>query len=403
MSGNLDSPNLLQTCHVHGLQFNPKYRDGCVLCARAEKDSRARYNLGVVFGAVGALSAAAALVAAFFLLDFGDTDFVGPEKVVALDHGKPLAAPKPSASSDAPRPPAFSDQATGFTVVDLVTTAEPPKTYVDRVRNTTVSIRSPYGRGLGFFVTWDCKVLTNRHLVAPDKLAFLQAVKTLDDLQKQARAAAKRGDDSLNQMAKRLAVELEQRRKSMADEKPDPRRIKVITIDAREYGVKGLKLSEARDMALLELDIRNVCPVAERGDKAALAVGTPLYTISNPKGFDLAVSAARYVAHRRTPPGGPWIVVDNDEEWNGSPLVTDQGMVVGMRTRAPEGVDDVGVALPIAALGWEFNVVFGSGSRTLEVEEVKRDVTGADLPPVDLAASAAGASATAPSRAPRWP
>ncbi len=66
--------------------------------------------------------------------------------------------------------------------------SSPPKNNIERARNATVFIKTSWGVGSGFFISSDCKILTNRHVVEYNK-EKLAALETSIQLQRNAIAA----------------------------------------------------------------------------------------------------------------------------------------------------------------------------------------------------------------------
>lgn len=342
-----------------------------MVCAR-DRGRRGPRGVGTALGVAGLLTLIPVGGYAFFALtqvpdvsadlakierDFNDGKLSAPK---AKD-----AAPGAAGGANAPSSPKVAKQdvgdVEGFTIEDLVANFAPPKTYVDKARNATVLVQSSYGRGSGFFVTQDCQVLTSRHLVAPDDSALRAAEDSLADLRKKASAAARKGDNSLTEMASVLEKELETQRAQAEKEPAKPATVQVQTIDGRRYRIAETRLSKNRDLALLSFKDYHRCPTLPEGPRT-LTKGTPLYGIVNPSGSKLDVQSMFFDSKQGQPRGGPWYYTTarTPARASGAPLVTAKGEVVGVRTRVLGFEDEQGLAIPIIALQQEFDVKLGS-------------------------------------------
>ena len=144
---------------------------------------------------------------------------------------------------------------------------------IERARNSTVSIETPWGTGSGFFVNKNY-IVTNRHVVEFDeeKLAdFKRKIETtrqMIELEQQKINEMKR---TLQQMPKgpsrsQLAIIIasreeelnkvlpryqeEERRLEQLDRKVQPSDIKIVLADGSEHEANYLLVSETSDLAL---------------------------------------------------------------------------------------------------------------------------------------------------------
>ncbi len=251
---------------------------------------------------------------------------------------------------------------------------------IERARNATVSIETPWGTGSGFFVNKNY-IVTNRHVVEFDeeKLAeFKQRMETtrrMIELERQKIEEMKRTyrqmpkgpsrsqlaiiiaqhEEELNKVMPRY--EEGERRLEQLDRKVRPSDIKIIMADGSEYEANYLLVSESSDLALLSL-FSGDWPYIERPPEAsALQQGDKVYTIGSPVGLRSTVTAGVFSGYRKQ--------FDNDQVYlqtdaainpgnSGGPLIDEHGFARGVNTMILRDTEGIGFAIPIDKVFEEF-------------------------------------------------
>jgi len=292
----------------------------------------------------------------------------------------------------------------GGNLEQLLTQEFTPRSDVERAALSAVTIETPMGSGSGFFITPDCYLLTNRHVVRAADVAKRETpkIEAVDGAVRAAQEQLDREEQHLKELRAFLdetrtkidaigdkyqrdralldynrqaaginayAKSIDERRQKFEAGRRKFNEAKVSFADAAwrtdraaEYTVKlknktaltarVVMVSAELDLALLKID-RCTAPFLVPAEQSAVVQGTPVYAIGSPLGITDTVSAgvvsgydANYV---RT---DAKIYAGN----SGGPLVTPQGKVIGINTlkeytRAYEGL---GYAIPIARALQEF-------------------------------------------------
>lgn len=263
--------------------------------------------------------------------------------------------------------------------------AFPPATPVEEARNATVSIKTPWGGGSGFFVTANGYIVTNRHVIRMDPAALntLQAKvdRLAGDLERERRNI-ERVEAQLARVTDRLLrrdveEELRRRREEVAKYTAihqeateqlqlmtrggNPADIRVTLIDGTELGVQSVRFSERTDLALLAVDCYNAPVLKPQGaGSGRMAQGGKVYTIGSPVGLRHTVTSG-VVSGFREHDGQSYIQTDApiNPGNSGGPLVDEKGAVLGVNTMVLRGTQGIGFAIPIQTVREEFGFYMG--------------------------------------------
>jgi S1-C subfamily serine protease len=252
--------------------------------------------------------------------------------------------------------------------------------FIERARNATVSIETPWGTGSGFFVHKNY-IVTNRHVVEFDeeKLADfkhrIETTRRLIELERQKITEMKR---TLRQLPKgpsrsQLAIiitereealnrglpqfEEEERRLAQLDRKVQPTDIKIVLADGSEHQANYLLMSETSDLALLSLFSGDWSYIERPSEKTGMHQGDKVYTIGSPIGLRHTVTAGIFSGYRRQEFDGQ-LYLQTDAAINpgnsGGPLIDEHGYARGVNTMILRDTVGIGFAIPIEKVFEEF-------------------------------------------------
>ncbi|TKB28607.1 serine protease [Desulfopila sp. IMCC35006] len=281
------------------------------------------------------------------------------EAVPVQQKVKPVAAPAPHTTSQ---------------------TAMPGQNAIERARNSTVSIETPWGTGSGFFVNKNY-IVTNRHVVRFDekKLAdFKQKVETtrrLIELEQQKIEEMKQTlqrmdqgparsqlaiiiasrEEELNKFLPRYQQEID--KLNQLDRKVQPEDIKIVLADGSEHVANYLLVSEASDLALMSLFSGEFTYIERPPENREMHQGDKVYTIGSPVGLRFTVTAGVFSGYRQQKADGQ-VYLQTDAAINpgnsGGPLIDEQGFVRGVNTMVLRDTEGIGFAIPIEKVFEEF-------------------------------------------------
>jgi len=360
-----------EECEACGVLFE-KYRRVVARNQAREaeqRDSAGRMAKGVKASALILLLAAVAGSLYFFPAGNNDSPVAGVAEVAApaAPAAVPMiAGPPPAAVPEAVRPAESLTPGKGNPI--------------ERARNATVSIETPWGTGSGFFVNRHYLV-TNRHVVEFDnkKLAeFRHQVETfrqLIDLEQEKLADFRQRlrqmpqgpsrsqlvilIESREEELRRLLPEQEAREKRLAilEQKAQPSDIRIVLANGSEHIANYLLLSDRYDLALLSLFSGEWEFLEQAPPAIPLQQGDKVYTVGSPIGLRHTVTSGVFSGHRRQQEGGP-LYLQTDAAINpgnsGGPLIDEHGYVRGVNTMVLRGADGIGFAIPIETVFEEF-------------------------------------------------
>jgi S1-C subfamily serine protease len=251
---------------------------------------------------------------------------------------------------------------------------------IERARNSTVSIETPWGTGSGFFVNKNY-IVTNRHVVQFDeqKLADLkrkmETSRRMIELEQQKISEMKRTlqklpkgpsrsqlsiiiashEEELNKFLPRYQEE--ERRLELLDRKIQPSDIKIVLADGSEHVANYLLVSETSDLALMSLFAGDWTYIERPPHKIGMHQGDKVYTIGSPVGLRHTVTAGIFSGYRQQQIDGP-VYLQTDAAINpgnsGGPLIDEHGFVRGVNTMILRDTEGIGFAIPIEKVFEEF-------------------------------------------------
>lgn len=251
---------------------------------------------------------------------------------------------------------------------------------IERARNSTVSIETPWGTGSGFFVNKHY-IVTNRHVVEFDdsKLAeFRNRIETNRRLIELERQKIDEMRSTMRRMPKgpsrsQLAILIEnreaelarvmpqveegERRLSQLDRKVQPSDIKIVLADGSEHEANYLLISDSCDLALMSLFSGESTYIERPPRNVGLHQGDKVFTVGSPVGLRHTVTAGIFSGYRQQESDGQ-IYLQTDAAINpgnsGGPLIDEQGYVLGVNTMILRGTEGIGFAIPIEKVFEEF-------------------------------------------------
>jgi S1-C subfamily serine protease len=253
----------------------------------------------------------------------------------------------------------------------------PPGNTIERARNATVFIETAVSRGSGFFVSGDCKIITNKHVInrdeewleKNDKLMaeasrildfarnrvtkkrenFLKSCTKCDD--QTFKAYIGDADDMLEK-----AMNVYNKQQDRLFRLRNQTRFNISLTDGSEHTARLLRVSHAHDLAILKLDDSS-CPLITPGSHTTVNIGEALFTIGSPIGLKHTVTSGVFSG----------IVEDDNKTYlqtdapinpgnSGGPLITKQGHVIGVNTMVLSNTEGIGFAIPMDVVRQEFDI-----------------------------------------------
>ncbi len=243
-------------------------------------------------------------------------------------------------------------------------------------RNSTVSIKSDLGLGAGFFVSSECYILTNKHVVSFDEKKLDHIIDQLESsnnsLRKLSNVIAEKhelfthecSDCSQDARESNVSSEMIKREKlssiiNDAEKKIYNLKYKLVyevTLPNEEkYTGHLLKMSDDYDLALMKINEVD-CTFLQKGNEENLNYGDTIYAIGNPSGFGHTISSGVF---SRIEGDGTERMIQTDASVNpgssGGPIINDQGLVFGVVTQKRMDLEGIGFAIPISIAFEEFS------------------------------------------------
>jgi S1-C subfamily serine protease len=301
------------------------------------------------------------------------------------DRSVPSAGQPTKATASTPAVPAMPGETPAIKVpiptsVANRETAAPRDNTIERARNATVSIETPWGTGSGFFINKNY-IVTNRHVVQLDekKLAeFRQKVETskrLIELEQQKIGEMKQQFQKLpkgpskSQLALIINAHEEELNKVLPNyqegerrlakllRKAQPSDIKIILVDGSEHAANYLLISDSYDLALMSLFAGERTFIEKPPAGAGLHQGDKIYAIGSPVGLRHTVTAGIFSGFRSQGKDGQ-VYLQTDAAINpgnsGGPLIDENGYVRGVTTMILRETEGIGFAIPIEKVFEEF-------------------------------------------------
>jgi len=251
---------------------------------------------------------------------------------------------------------------------------------IEKARQATVSIETPWGTGSGFFVN-ENYIVTNRHVVEYDADKLVELKKRIATNRRMIELERQKIDEmrrTLRQMPKgpsrsQLAIIIADREEALnrvlpqfeegerqleqIDRKIQPSDIKIFVADGSEYVANYLLVSETSDLALLSLFAGNWTYIERPPGMIGMQQGDKVYTIGSPVGLRHTVTAGIFSGYRQQEIDGQ-VYLQTDAAINpgnsGGPLIDENGFARGVNTMILRNTQGIGFAIPIEKVFEEF-------------------------------------------------
>ncbi|MBM9614506.1 trypsin-like peptidase domain-containing protein [Desulfobulbus rhabdoformis] len=257
---------------------------------------------------------------------------------------------------------------------------------INRAKQATVAIETPWGKGSGFFIT-DTTVVTNKHVVHPlpkqieqlrEKLTTSRRLITLEQ-EKLARYRAQLEQTTDTASRLQLMIIIKEIEQQLAEVLPKQdlaenrlrnmesplisSEIKIFLIDGTELSASATQLSPTHDLALLTAYTSGAVPLPAAPHNAILQQGQRVFTIGNPVGLRNTITAGIFSGYRKHITTGE-LMLQTDAPINpgnsGGPLIDEQGRVHGINTMIIRNTQGIGFAIPIQRVFEEFSITPGN-------------------------------------------
>ncbi len=340
--------------------------------AEANPDGPPR-RTSLALGLGSAIALVAATAALTLLLTSGPS--APPEQPVAQQ-------PAVAVSGEEPARPTGSSPPVHRTAPPRQSQPVDTSASIERAKNGTVAIETPWGKGSGFFIT-DTTIVTNRHVVEPDKAQIdeirhkvttgRQLITLEQEKIAELRSRTRNMEDGPTR--RQLLIIIQEKERQLAQVLPaqeevearlkeleKPRstgEIKIILADGSESAAQSTQVSARRDLALLSLYSAKAVVLKAVAKTGTLQQGAKVYTIGNPVGLRHTVTSGIFSGYRQHRDTGE-IMLQTDAPINpgnsGGPLIDEQGQVHGVNTMIIQNTQGIGFAIPIQAVFEEFTL-----------------------------------------------
>lgn len=246
-----------------------------------------------------------------------------------------------------------------------------PGNVIEQARNATVFIKTTFGTGSGFFISSDCTIITNKHVIQLDPNDLTKIEKRLAHLRDYTdsyRINLERRKEQYKKMcSKRVCTDefrdsyigrFERRLKKMEESlaQSDDRMLTasqekdyiIVLADGTEFDATLEYVSENHDLATLSLWEKAHCPTLTPTSPGRLSQGNQLFTIGSPVGIQHVVTSGIFSGFVKVKDKK---MLQTDAPINpgnsGGPLINKAGNVVGINTLVLTKAQGIGFAIPI--------------------------------------------------------
>ncbi|WP_448872389.1 trypsin-like peptidase domain-containing protein [Desulfobulbus propionicus] len=300
----------------------------------------------------------------------------------------PAKEPMAATGQSAPQPSTASPTAEPVQPAGLTPPHPQPSTStaagspIERAKNGTVAIETPWGKGSGFFIT-DTTIVTNKHVIQVTEEQLqevrhrVETGRRLIDLEQEKlrryRQKLERINDGptrlqlmivIKEMERQLAEvlpkqqEAESRLRKMEGQ-TSTSKIRIFFADGTESSAGSTQLSPNRDLALITLYTSKAVVLRPAAKNNALNQGDKVFTIGNPVGLRNTVTAGIFSGYRQHQETGE-VLLQTDAAINpgnsGGPLIDEHGRVHGINTMILRNTEGIGFAIPIEEVFKEFSI-----------------------------------------------
>ncbi|MCP3891627.1 MAG: trypsin-like serine protease [Desulfobulbaceae bacterium] len=252
---------------------------------------------------------------------------------------------------------------------------------IERARNATVSIETPWGTGSGFFID-SSYIVTNRHVVEFDERKIADFRSEVERDRRMIELEKQKIRDMKNQMRKlakgptksQLSIIIKSREKTLAkilpqhdareqkleelETKVQPSDIKIILADGTEHVATYLMVSNNYDLALMSLFAGEWTPIQRPRSGRKMHQGDKVYAIGSPVGLRHTVTSGIFSGYRKHTGDGQ-MYLQTDAAINpgnsGGPLIDENGCVRGVNRMIIRDTEGIGFAIPIEIVFEEFS------------------------------------------------
>lgn len=253
---------------------------------------------------------------------------------------------------------------------------------IERAKNATVSIETPWGTtGAGFFVNQNY-IVTNKHVVQFDQKRLAELREKIEkdrrfielEQQKIAEWKGKYHEMPKSPARSQLAMIIEQheeglrkvlpmhqeneRRLEKVDRKIQPSELKIVLADGSSHAGNYLVVSPSYDLALLSLYSAKAEHLEKPPAGKGLSQGDKVYAIGSPVGLRHTVTAGIFSGFRSQGEKGQ-VYLQTDAAINpgnsGGPIIDESGYVRGVTTMILKDTEGIGFAIPIEKVYEEFS------------------------------------------------
>ena len=254
---------------------------------------------------------------------------------------------------------------------------------IERARNATVSIETPWGTGSGFFVN-NKYIVTNRHVAQFDEKerdelrSKVEKERRFIELERQKIAESKQQINKYKEgpnraqfimfieeeeaaLKKMLPRQQEQEQKlSKMERTVHTSEIKIVLADGKTLTANNLMVSSKHDLALLSLYADDRTYLEKPPTQTRLHEGEKVYAIGSPVGLRHTVTSGIFSGYRMLEKDGEEYL-QTDAAINpgnsGGPIIDENGYVRGVTTLKGRDAQGIGFAIPIDIVFDEFNSV----------------------------------------------